>query len=112
MKGDHILHGETVTANGAVTGRRFVTHAGAQATVEGERVLGVAMTDAPDGALVAIAVIGRTVVEAAAAIDPGEDVVTDADGRAIPNPGVGGEIVAGTALTDGIANGTVAIKLK
>ncbi len=88
----------TVSALGAVSAHRFVGFDGAQVSASGGKSLGVSTFDATDGQDLALDVVGTTVVEAAGAIAVGADVVSDANGLAITNPGVGGEIVAAKAL--------------
>lgn len=92
------LYTHTVTASGTVSAHRFVGFDGAQVAASGGKALGVATFDATDGQDLAVDVIGTTVVETAGAIDPGDDVVSDASGKAIVNPEVGTEIVAARAL--------------
>ncbi|HID48084.1 MAG TPA: DUF2190 family protein, partial [Chromatiales bacterium] len=69
---------------GAVTARRAVGFDGAQATVQGQKILGIAHTDAADGDLLSIDARGTAIVEAGAAISIGDSLIVDAQGRAIP----------------------------
>lgn len=71
-----------VVASGAIVAHRFVTPARDQA-VAGEYTLGVARTEAADGALVTVDVLGTTVVEAGAAFAAGATLKPDADGKGI-----------------------------
>ncbi len=105
------LYDETVTTQAPIAANRFVTFTGAQASVQGEKVLGVSRYDQSGGADVSVTVIGVASVEAGAAITAGDDLITDAEGRAISHPG-GAEIKAGTALNSVAAGGAfVRIKL-
>lgn len=88
----------TVSALGAVSAHRFVGFDGAQIASAGAETFGVANFAAADGDDLAVDVMGTTVVEAAGVIAVGDDVVADASGMAIVNPGVGGEVVAAKAL--------------
>lgn len=77
------LHSETVLASGAITEYRAVGFDGYQATVQGQKVLGVANRSAPLAAYVDVACIGTAVVEAGAAFAIGASLTVDASGRAI-----------------------------
>lgn len=101
------VYTRSVIAAGAVTQRRFVKTGGAQAAVQGEKVLGVSKYSAPDRGDLALDVLGSSVVEAGAAISLDADLVTDAQGRAIPAAGAVGERIAGRALSAATAAGSV-----
>jgi len=73
-----------VVATGAITSRRFVTVAGAQAAAGGN-ALGVARSDAAIGEACPVDVMGTAVVEAGAAVAAGAAVEADASARAITN---------------------------
>lgn len=100
----HSLYDETINASGTITANRFVTPADAQATVQGEQVLGVARTDGATGDDVAVTALGVASVEAGAAITKGDPIITDAQGRAISQT-VDTEYKAGSALNDVSAAG-------
>ncbi len=72
----------TALATSAVTSRRFVTNAGAQAGAAAN-TLGVSRTDAAVGQGFPVDVLGTAVVEAGGAIAAGAAVETDAQGRAV-----------------------------
>lgn len=99
------IYTHTVTASGDVSTHRFVGFDGAQVAAIGGKVLGASTFAATNGQDLAVDVIGTTVVETAGAIDAGDDVVSDADGKAIVNPEVGGEIVVAVALDDAAGAG-------
>jgi hypothetical protein len=107
------LRVDTVLASGAVTLRRFVGFNGAQATVQGQKVLGVAeYGSAAGGDNIPVISKGSAIVEAGAALAAGQAVITDNEGRAIPNTGALGvgalSINAGaTAVTSTGANGAI-----
>jgi len=88
----------TVTASGAVAERRFVGFDGAQIAAAGARALGVSQYGQDDGKDLAVDVIGTTPVETGGAVALTDELVADADGRAIANPGVGGEVVLADPL--------------
>lgn len=92
------IHAETLRAAGAVVAARLVGFDGAQATVAGQKVLGPAQYAAADGELVAVDAIGTSMVEAGAAIAVGDDLIADAQGRAVPAAGGAGEYVFADAL--------------
>jgi len=95
----------TVTATGAVSPHRFVSFAGAQLAVAGALALGVSTFQAVANDDLALDVIGTTVVESGAAVAVGDAIVSDASGRGIENPAVGGEVVLGYALDAATAAG-------
>jgi hypothetical protein len=99
------VYTRSAIAAGAVTQRRFVKVSGAQATVQGEKVLGVSKYTAPDQGDLALDVLGSSVVEAGAAVAADADVITDADGRAITATGAAGERIVGRALSVASAAG-------
>lgn len=101
----------TVLAAGAITAGRAVGYDGAQATVAGQKVLGVAETDVADGKHGAVATAGTTIVESGGAIAKGDALRVDANGRAVPaaalavaDPTVDAGAVA---VTSSAANGDI-----
>ena len=93
-------------AGAAVARRRFVKinadEQGVQAGA-GEAVVGASMVDAAKGEVLEIA-NGIVMVEAAAAIEAGSEVQSDADGKAIP---IDQGHVAGIAMTNASGNGAL-----
>lgn len=101
----------SLVAAGAVAAFRAVGHDGAQATVQGQKVAGVARTEAADGETLAVDAKGTAVVESGAAIAVGDSLIVDNQGRAIPasalavaNPTVDAGAVA---VTSSAANGAI-----
>ena len=99
-------------AGAAVERRRFVKinadEQGVQAGA-GDAVIGASMVDAAKGEVLEIA-NGIVIVEAAAAIEAGSEVQSDADGKAIP---IDQGHVAGIAMTNASGAGTlVAVLIK
>jgi hypothetical protein len=84
-------------ANGAVSVRRFVKNNGAQASVTGEKVLGVSRDSADTGKSFPVVIDGTALVEAGAAIAADTEVMTDSLGRAIK--AVNGRYIAGRTMT-------------
>lgn len=102
------IFSDTLTASGAVTKHRAVGFDGAQATVQGQKVMAVSETDAVDGADFAATVIGTTVIESGAAVAVGNSLIVDAQGRAIPASAL--TVAAGaTAVTSTAANGDILV---
>ncbi|HYW05011.1 MAG TPA: capsid cement protein [Gammaproteobacteria bacterium] len=96
----------TLTASGAVSKFRAVGFDGAQASTAGQKVLGVALYDAIDGTDFPIGVDDTVLVEAGAAINVGDALTVDAQGRAVPASQL--EVAAGgTAVTSTAANGAI-----
>lgn len=82
----------THTASGTINAQRFVAQAGDQAA-EGENTLGVARTGASDGDLIPVDVLGTTIVEAGDDVTVGASLMSDANGKAVPQT-VGNAIAA------------------
>jgi hypothetical protein len=95
-----------VLSVGAVTTRRFVGYDGAQASAQGQDVFGVSReTVAAAGYNFAVDTKGTAVVEAGAALNPGDRVISDNQGRAIPNTGALKIAAGAVAVTSVAANG-------
>lgn len=97
----------TLIAAGAITQCRAVGFDGAQATVQGQKVAGVATIDAADGDALSVDMVGTTVIEAGAAINVGDGLIIDAQGRAIPTSGEINIPAGATAVTSTAANGAI-----
>ena len=105
------LRAENVLADGAVTAHRAVGFDGAQATVAGQKVLGVAQVDAIDGEYFAATSMGLAWIESGGAIAKGDALRVDNQGRAVAaaalavaNPTVDAGAVA---VTSSAANGAI-----
>jgi hypothetical protein len=95
-------------APGVVLPYRFVDFTGLQATVQGQKVAGVANHGAAAaGASFDFTVIGTAIVEAGAAFAVGHALISDASGRAIPNSGALIVGAGAVAMTSTAANGAV-----
>lgn len=90
-----------------VTEYRAVDYAGVQATVQGQKVMGVAKRGALAGDGYDVAVIGSAVVEAGAAFAVGASLIVDSQGRAIASTGKLGIATGATAVTSTAANGLI-----
>ncbi len=97
----------TVTASGAVTEGRAVGFDGVQAGVQGQKVMGVAVTDAADGEALALVTHGTAIMESGAAVAVGDSVMVDASGRAIAVSGDLGVAAGATGVTSTAANGAI-----
>ncbi|MFW5920368.1 MAG: capsid cement protein [Polyangiales bacterium] len=95
-----IILAHSVGADGDVTRHRFVRSTGAQVDTEGAKALGVSQYDADDGDVLAVDVIGTTIVETGGAISLEDDLVSDDQGRAIVDPEVGGEVTLAEPLQE------------
>lgn len=94
----------TVVASGAITKHRAVGFDGAQATVQGQKVMGVARSDAATTEQLTLDVAGTTIIESGAAIAVGDALIVDAQGRAMPASSLAVRAGA-TAMTSTAANG-------
>lgn len=90
-----------------VTEYRGVDYAGAQATVQGQKIVGVAKRGALVGDGYEAAVIGTAVVEAGAAFAAGAALIMDAQGRAIASTGKLAIAAGAVAVTSTAANGQI-----
>jgi hypothetical protein len=96
----------SVLAGGAITTRRFVGFDGNQASVQGQKVSGVARAaSVAGGDYIPIDVIGTAIVEAGAALNPGDTVISDNQGRAIATTGPLAIKAGAVAVTSNAANG-------
>jgi hypothetical protein len=91
-----------------VTANRFVGYNGEQATVQGQKVAGVAQYDQVVGMPYAATAIGTEFVEASGVINIGDPIISDSVGRAMVASALG--IAAGAvAVTSAAANGSTDI---
>ena len=102
-----ILDQSIIGAPGAVTPFRGVDFTGLQATVQGQKIMGIAKHGAALGQNFDVAVIGTCLVEAGAAFNPGQALIMDNQGRAIPNTGALAVKAGATAVTSAAANGAI-----
>lgn len=98
----------TLTAPGAVTAHRAVKFSGAQATVQGEKVAGVArFAAAAANDKITVDVKGTTIVESGAAFAVGDSLIVDAQGRAIVQTSALRVKAGAVAVTSTAANGAI-----
>jgi len=91
----------TVLAAAALVRYRFVDFTGATAA-DGERVLGVPQAEFDAGELAGVATHGEILVEAGAAVAVGDEVQSDASGRAITKAsGIGWGVARDAAAAAG-----------
>jgi hypothetical protein len=88
---------------------RAVDYTGAQATTQGQKVMGVAKRGALSGDGYEAAVIGTAVIEAGAAFAVGTSLIVDNQGRAIASTGNLAIAAGATAVTSAAANGTTTL---
>lgn len=94
----------TVKATGAIAQYRAVGFSGAQATVQGQKIIGVARHVAAVNDQVTVDVKGTAIIESGAAIAVGDALIVDAQGRAMPASALAVRAGA-TAMTSTAANG-------
>jgi len=97
----------TLAAAGAITAERCVGFDGLQATVQGQKIQGVARFAGVAGDQITLDVAGTVVVESGAAIAVGEALIVDATGRAMPATGALAVAAGATAVTSSAANGAI-----
>lgn len=91
------------TAPGAVTAHRLVGFDDAQATVAGQKVKGVARSAAATGDVFPVGVKGTDVVETGGVFVAGDELVSDASGRAVIASGSAAAVITGiTAANPGV----------
>lgn len=101
------LQSFTYRAAGAVAAYRGVGFDGVQATVQGQKILGVAQRAAAIGEDSDAVRSGSTVVEAGAAFAKGASLIVDAQGRAIAATGALAVAAGAVAVTSSAANGAI-----
>ncbi|MBF0358945.1 MAG: DUF2190 family protein [Magnetococcales bacterium] len=96
----------TLIASGAVTANRGIGFDGAQATSQGQKVMGSAVTDSNSGSAVAVITNGTAIMESGAAISIGDSLIVDSQGRIIPASTLA--VASGaTPVTGSAANGAI-----
>lgn len=94
----------TLVASGTVVEHRAVGFDAVQANIQGQKVMGTAMTAAASGATYGVVTHGTAIIETGAAVTVGDSLIADSQGRAIPATGVLPEFVFADALQS--ASGT------
>ncbi|MBF0096275.1 MAG: DUF2190 family protein [Magnetococcales bacterium] len=97
----------TVIAAGVVGAHRAVGYGGAQASAQGQKVMGVSQCPAVAGEAVGLVSSGTAVVESGAAFDVGQSLIVDSQGRAIPSIGALALAAGAVAVTSSAANGAI-----
>lgn len=102
------LQAFTYTAEGAVAAYRGVGFNGAQATVAGQKILGVSQRAAASGEDSDAVKYGSTLVESGGEFAVGDALVVDSQGRAVVATALA--VAAGaTPVTSGAANGAAVL---
>ncbi len=96
----------TYKASGAVEAYRAVGFDGAQATIRGQKVIGVSGRDAPSGSYSDVDAVGTTIVRCGGTFSKGDSLIVDTQGRAIKASGLIALKAGATAVTSINANGT------
>ncbi|MGA1856929.1 capsid cement protein [Azospirillum sp. 11R-A] len=97
-------------ATASVAACRCVGFDGAQIGVKGAKVAGVSDYSAAEGEMFAATCVGTAMVEAGAAFNPGDSLIADAQGRAIPATGPLAVKAGATAVTSTAANGAAVLQ--
>lgn len=98
----------SIAAAGVVAAYRAVGFNGAQATVQGQKIQGVAeYAVAAAGVMLAVGVAGTVIVESGGIINKGDSLIVDNQGRAIVSTGKLGVAAGATAVTSTAANGQI-----
>lgn len=97
----------TLVASSTVGESRIVGFDGAQATTQGQKVMGPSMTEAASGEVMAVVTQGTAIIETGAAISVGDSLITDSVGRAIPVTGGLTVATGAVAVTSSAANGAI-----
>lgn len=95
----------TFQASSEVKRRRAIGFNGAQASVAGQKVMGISPRDTSLGNISDVTVIGTEVIETGGAFATGSSLIADAQGRAIVATGGAGEYVFSDALESAGAAG-------
>lgn len=85
----------SIVASGAIGVHRAVGYDNAQATVEGQKIKGVATSAAADGDSITVDVAGTTIIESGDAIAVGDSLIVDSEGRAIPADPLAASVATG-----------------
>ena len=105
MKQRFVLLPLTFKASSTVTAKRAVGFNGAQASVKGQKVLGVSPRDVASGDYSDVSVAGTEVIEAGGNFNSGDSLIVDSQGRAIAATGRLAIAAGATAVTSSAANG-------
>ena len=99
----------TRKAAGAIAACRLVGFDNQQASVQGQKVMGPAHTDAALNEDFTVNVSGTAVVEIGAPVSDGDPLIVDATGRAIAATGALAVAAGGVAVTSSAANGAILV---
>lgn len=97
-------------ASGAVTACRAVGFNGAQATVQGQKVMGVSSYAVASGDMGAADAVGTGIIECGGNIAVGDSLICDSQGRAIKATGALAIKTGATPVTSTAANGATVLQ--
>ena len=97
----------TLIASGAVVEHRAIRFDGTQASVAGQKVMGISMSRAADGEALAVVTHGTAIIETGAAITLGSSLVVDSQGRAVSTTTPLSVASGAVAVTSSAANGAI-----
>jgi hypothetical protein len=98
----------SAVANGDVSPHRAVGFDGAQATVVGQKVKGIAQYGAADGEAFAIVTHGTSIAETGGPFSAGDSLIVDAQGRVVKTTGPLKIAAGATPVTSSAATGPLA----
>ena len=99
----------TFVANGSVSPHRAVGFDGGQASISGQKVLGVSPRAAVSGQASDAVVSGTTTIESGGAFAAGGSLIVDVQGRAVASTGLLAVRAGGTAVLSSAANGAATL---
>lgn len=105
MNGQQTILTLTIEAAGAITELHGVGFDGNEATVEGQKIAGIAHFAGAAGEEIAVDSKGTVIAEAGGGIAVGDTLVIDATGRVILDPGTAGYFQVGEAMQAAAAAG-------
>lgn len=99
----------TFKASGAVAAYRAVGFGGAQATVQGQKVMGISPRAVASQGISDVNVSGTAVIETGGAFTAGASLIVDSQGRARASTGALAVAAGATPVTSGAANGAAVL---
>jgi hypothetical protein len=100
----------TFLASGAVSASRAIGFNGAQATVRGQKIMGVNQRAVTDAKYSDATLVGTATIETGGAFAVGDSLIVDDSGRAIASAGAISLKAGATAVTSTAANGAAILQ--